>query len=73
MPGADKIGKLGRIKSGEHAGFFVRIQDDSTNTGGFLIVLWRESPTEGYDNWVENLGDLEQFFRESGWDIEWLE
>ena len=69
----DKIGKLGRIKNGEHAGFFVRIQDDSPNTGGYLILMWRESPTEGYDNWVEGPNDLDQFVQESNWDIEWLE
>lgn len=73
MQAADMIGKLGRIKSGEHAGFFVRIQDDSINTGGLLILLWRESPSERYDNWVENVKSLEQFFRESGWDVEWLD
>ena len=68
---ADKIGKSGRLKNGQHAGCFVRIQDDSSNTGGYLIIVWRDSPIEGFDNWVENSSDLEQFFRESGWEIEW--
>jgi hypothetical protein len=77
----DKIGKKGRIKTGVYAGFFVRIQDDSQNTGGYLILTWRDTPfltwrdtpSVGYDNWVENLADLDQFLHESGWDIEWLE
>jgi hypothetical protein len=68
----DKIGKKGRIKNGMHAGFFVRIDDDSQNTGGYLILIWT-SPSVGYDYWVENLTDLPQFLHESGWDIEWLE
>lgn len=25
------------------------------------------------DNWVENLADLDQFVREAGWNLEWLE
>jgi hypothetical protein len=73
MSVTDKISKKGRIKTGEYAGFFVRIQDDSQTTGGYLILTWKESPSVGYDNWVEKLTDLEQFLLESGWDIEWLE
>jgi hypothetical protein len=69
----EKIGKKGRIKTGEHAGFFVRIQDDSQNTGGYLILIWKDTPSVGSDFWVEKLTDLDQFFNESGWDIEWLE
>jgi len=69
----DKIGKKGRIKTGVYAGFFVRIQDDSQNTGGYLILTWKDTPSVGYDNWVENLTDLDQFLHETGWDIEWLE
>lgn len=72
MSVTDKIGKKGRIKNGLHAGFFVRIQDDLQNTGGYLVLIWRETPSAGYDNWTENLTDLDQFFRESGWEIEWL-
>jgi hypothetical protein len=68
-----KIGKKGRIRSGKDAGFFVRIQDDSQNTGGYLILIWQDVPSVGYDYWVENLADLEQFMSEAGWDIEWLE
>jgi hypothetical protein len=68
-----KIGKKGRIRSGKGAGFFVRIEDDSQNTGGYLILRWQDVPKVGYDHWVENLADLEQYMNEAGWDIEWLE
>jgi hypothetical protein len=67
-----KIGKKGRIKNGKYTGFFVRIEDDSQNTGGYLILIWLDANV-GYDYWVENLADLEQFMSEAGWDIEWLE
>jgi hypothetical protein len=73
MSVTDKIGKKGRIKNGTHAGFFVRIQDDLQNTGGYLVLIWRETPSVGYDNWVKNLTDLDPFLCESGWNIEWLE
>ncbi|HLJ88954.1 MAG TPA: hypothetical protein VKZ53_19195 [Candidatus Angelobacter sp.] len=73
MPVTDKVGKKGRIKTGKYAGFFVRIEDDSENTGGYLILTWQGASSMGYDNWVENLPDLDQFFHDSGWDIEWLE
>jgi hypothetical protein len=69
----DSIGKKGRIRAGKDADFFVRIEDDAENTGGYLILIWKDAPSIGYDYWVENLDDLEQFLRESSWDIEWLE
>ena len=68
-----KIGKRGRITAGENAGFFVRVEDDSANTGGYLILCWRDGTDEGFDNWVEKLTDLDEFFMESGWNVEWLE
>lgn len=68
-----KIGKKGIIKGGPHEGFFVRIEDDSQNTGGFLILTWKDNPATGYDHWVENSADLDPFIREAGWNVEWLE
>jgi hypothetical protein len=70
---AKKIGKRGRIRTGEYAGFYVRIQDDTPNTGGYLVLTWQDAQSTGYDNWVESVTDLDAFFLESGWDIEWLE
>jgi hypothetical protein len=71
MPIESNIGKDGRIVSGEYAGYEVRIVDDSKATGGYLILTWKDDPKTGFDNWVETVDDLEQFFRESGWIIEW--
>ena len=68
-----KIGKRGRITTGEHAGFLVRVEDDSANTGGYLILCSRNGTSEGFDHWVENKTDLDQLFIESGWNVEWLE
>lgn len=69
----NKIGKKGRIRSGQYAGFFVRVDDDAKSTGGYLILIWKDNPSVGYDYWVQTVADLEPFIREAGWDIEWLE
>lgn len=73
MSSTDRIGKKGRIRAGKDAGFYVRIEDDAENTGGYLILIWKDAPSIGYDYWVENLIDLDRFLNECGWDIEWLE
>jgi hypothetical protein len=68
---ADKVGKTGRIKSGTQAGFSIRVEYDPDETGGYYILSWKDEPREAYDNWVQSLNDLEQFFVESGWVVEW--
>ena len=64
---------VGLILKGDDQGLYVKILDDGANTGGYLIIT---SPSisfdEGYDDWVENFSDLEKYFGESNWEIEWL-
>ena len=66
-----EIGKKGLITEGEHSGFFVRIEDDKANTGGYLILVFKDENV-GFDSWVETEKDLEQYFHEAEWKIEWL-
>lgn len=68
-----KVGVLGKINEGDDIGDFVKIIDDSKNTGGYLILVSpSDSPAgEGYDDWVENWEDLEAYFKESKWVINW--
>jgi hypothetical protein len=71
------IGVVGRTRSGDAAGLFVRVDDDSNGaTGGYYILLCREpefASAEGAaDYWVERRADLERFFAEAGWSVEWL-
>jgi len=66
----------GIIRSGEHAGRYVRVQDDSVNTGGYLILIWwselkSKTGVAGYDDWVENEASLEQYWRHKKWLVEW--
>lgn len=67
------IGVVGRIISGEEHNRFVKVIDDSENTGGFLILTADdiELRSRGYDNWVEDKEHLKRYFLESKWLIEW--
>ncbi len=71
-----KIGKVGLIEEGDMKGWYIRVDDDTINTGGFLI-LYNSYPdmlsSSGYDEWVENKESLKDFFEESSWNIKWLE
>ena len=68
-----KVGAIGEIVAGDETGSFVKVLDDTKNTGGFLI-LTSSTPEmkDGFDNWVENENSLNQYFIESGWIIRWL-
>lgn len=70
------IGIEGRISNSEHHLHVVLVQDDTSNSGGFLIFeSWAGSngpnPSGAFDNWVESIFALEQFFEESGWVVQW--
>jgi hypothetical protein len=69
------IEQVGRITSGSDIGQFVLVRNDQERTGGFLIFQSSApdvfSASEVFDNWVEQLSDLESFFSESGWDVDW--
>jgi hypothetical protein len=71
-----RINTIGKILEGENKGHYVLIQDDFQNTGGYLILISNESSftsDDGIDYWVETLEDLNNFFEESKWKINWLE
>jgi hypothetical protein len=66
------IGRVGKIVSGEEAGCFVKVADDSEATGGFLILTSSDPEFgSGYDNWVEDEAALTRYFQEACWLIEW--
>ncbi len=68
-----RVGVIGKILQGEEKGFFVKVIDDSDSTGGYLILTSEEkSFGSGFDGWVKNREDLEGYFREAGWKIDWL-
>jgi hypothetical protein len=68
-----KIGTLGRIIEGDDIGLYVRVLDDSHNTGGYLILTsTHQDMSDGADNWVEDRDTLSRYFFESHWVVEWL-
>jgi hypothetical protein len=68
------VGKKGRIRNGAQQGWYVLVSDDSDSTGGYIIVTSADADLKsGFDDWVEDAPSLEQYFRETGWDVEWIE
>lgn len=69
-----QVGKKGRILRGDSASHYVLIEDDGENTGGYLILIAEDVTFHhGFDNWVEDMEELERYFEESQWEIEWLD
>jgi hypothetical protein len=67
-----RIGVVGRIVEGDQCGHYVKVVDDSENTGG-LLVLTCAKPDMGkcFDAWVESADALHDYFTEASWLIEW--
>lgn len=69
-----KYDALGKILEGENKGWFIKIIDDTENTGGFYICEFDNAENgQGFDTWLENEEQVKGYFYESGWKIEWLE
>lgn len=67
-----EIGTVGRIVEGDEAGSYVKVVDDASNTGGYL-VLTSANPdmSDAFDNWVEDRESLSRYFEESRWVVTW--
>ncbi|MBL3558394.1 hypothetical protein JK643_18565 [Marinobacter sp. JB05H06] len=69
-----RVGKIGVVLAGENIGWQIRVEDDSVNTGGYLVLTSRDFTdphAEAFDDWVEDEGALQEYFRESGWVVKW--
>ena len=66
--------KVGKILKGDDVGQFIRVEHDPDDTGGFYIyqsTIIDFSSSDTFDSWVETRDDLDSFFKESKWVIDW--
>lgn len=67
------VGVKGRIRNAGVKEPYVFVQDDLSNTEGYLVLTSDNIDfTTGYDGWVLK-NDLDEYFQEAGWDVQWLE
>ena len=69
-------GAIGAIQNSTKPGHMVRVDDDSANSGGFLILEWWEGSTGpngngALDSWFDNELAMSKFLQETGWCIVW--
>ena len=77
-----RLNWIGKIVSGDDAGWFVKVVDAGKKPGGSYLILTADidifdpkttpEGSQGFDDWVENWESLEGYFAESKWVIEWL-
>lgn len=70
-----RIGVKGQILAGEQAGWYVLVQPGPDSLIGAFFVLTANTVNfdeEVYDGWVKSREDLDGYFAEAGWTIEWL-
>ena len=69
-----KINTLGKIIEGDNLGWYVKVIDDTNDTGGYFIYEFEDlDESIGFDTWLENINKVNGYFYESEWKIEWLE
>lgn len=67
-----KINIIGKILQGDDKGSFIKILDDSKDTGGYLVLLSEQKTFEtSFDDWLEDMSALKKYFQESKWVIAW--
>ena len=69
-----RLGELGMITAGRETGRVVEVVDDTSNTGGYLIFTYADTARspEVFDAWVPSIVDVDLYFDESGWEVEWI-
>lgn len=70
-----KVGNIGKIVGGAMNNWFIIVRDDTKNTGGYLLIQPPNAnfSESGYNNWFENLNELEQYIKYNNLLIKWLE
>lgn len=69
-----KYNIFGKIMEGENSGWYVKIVDDSKESGGFYIYEFKDiNGDDGFDTWLETENDVKGYIYESEWKIKWLD
>ena len=72
-----KLDTIGKILEGDQVGWYVKVEYD-TASGGYYIYQFKNKVEqnglgEAYDDWLESLEDVQGYFEESDWNIDWSE
>lgn len=72
-----KIGVIGKIIEGDLCGWFLKIKEDFDESGGYLILISKDSNlskySEGYDYWAEDKNIVKEMINGFKWKIQWLD
>ena len=71
-----KTNTVGQIVEGDQQGWYVLVEYDKDDTGGYYIYQAPQEDVlnskEGFDDWLETFEDVKGYFEESNWLILWL-
>lgn len=67
------IGIKGRIRNEGVSEPYILVEDEVLSTGGYYVFQYPSSDfVGGFDDWVL-ASELEDYFRDSGWEVDWME
>jgi hypothetical protein len=67
-----KINSKAKILNGKYANWDIIIEHDSESTAGYYVLISNPSDSEGYDNWFEEIEEVERYIASERWAIEWI-
>jgi len=77
MSNSIKYNVTGEIVSGKSKGWFLRIEETVKGSGSYLILVSKDREfskyAEGYDYWAENSSEVQGFFKDTKWAVEWFD
>jgi hypothetical protein len=69
------LGAQGRVTNSDSPIMHVLVEHDAKDTGGYFIYKWPPGTDASgpctFDDWVETAEDLQEYFEDAAWNIEW--
>ena len=68
------IDRIGKVIEGDDVGTEIQVTQATDGTGAYYILMsddFSDPDTNKFDSWVESFEDVEEYFKESNWVIEW--